>query len=85
MRCRSQSTTVGDYRQFVDIHPAVRDALQSKGAVVALESTIITHGMPYPHNLETAQQVEDLVRQQVQQTCFVKFIRTRNTDAFSKC
>lgn len=39
-------------------------AAQAQGrAVVALESTIITHGMPYPQNLETARQVEDDIRQ----------------------
>ena len=37
-------------------------ALAAGRAVVALESTIITHGMPYPQNLETAQQVEAVVR-----------------------
>ena len=44
------------------IHPAVADALRSKQPVVALESTIITHGMPYPQNLETARAVETVVR-----------------------
>lgn len=33
--------------------------------LVALESTIITHGMPYPKNLETAVQVENIIRNQV--------------------
>ncbi len=40
----------------------VRDAFMQKRAVVALESTIITHGIPYPHNLEMARGIEDLVR-----------------------
>ncbi|BAK82798.1 pseudouridine-5'-phosphate glycosidase [Komagataeibacter medellinensis] len=40
----------------------VRDALAQGRAVVALESTIITHGMPWPQNVETARQVENLVR-----------------------
>lgn len=40
----------------------VRDALQSGAPIVALESTIITHGMPFPQNLETARVVEDEVR-----------------------
>lgn len=40
----------------------VHDALIAGKPVVALESTIITHGMPYPQNLETAQQVEATVR-----------------------
>lgn len=42
--------------------PAVREALESGMPVVALESTIITHGMPSPANLETAQQAEQAVR-----------------------
>lgn len=49
----------------MDIKPEVLDALRNNGPVVALESTIITHGMPYPHNLETARAVEDIVRKQV--------------------
>ncbi|MBU1174991.1 MAG: pseudouridine-5'-phosphate glycosidase [Alphaproteobacteria bacterium] len=40
----------------------VREALNRGQAVVALESTIITHGMPYPQNLKMARSVEDLVR-----------------------
>ena len=49
--------------QFLDIAPEVRSALSQGGAVVALESTIITHGMPYPQNVETARDVEAVVRQ----------------------
>lgn len=41
----------------------VREALAAKRAVVALESTIIAHGMPYPQNVETARAVEDIVRE----------------------
>ncbi|TNN71704.1 CCR4-NOT transcription complex subunit 4 [Liparis tanakae] len=44
------------------IHPSVSKALAEHKPVVALESTIITHGMPYPHNLSTAKQVEAVVR-----------------------
>jgi pseudouridine-5'-phosphate glycosidase/pseudouridine kinase len=44
------------------LSPAVRSALASGRPVVALESTIISHGMPWPENLECAQQVEDVVR-----------------------
>lgn len=47
---------------FLDIHPDVQSALHQKQAVVALESTIISHGMPYPQNVETALQVEAIVR-----------------------
>ena len=42
--------------------PEVAAALDAGRAVVALESTIITHGMPWPRNLETARQVEQAVR-----------------------
>ncbi|XP_054865127.1 uncharacterized protein zgc:136858 isoform X2 [Amphiprion ocellaris] len=44
------------------IHPSVSQALAETKPVVALESTIITHGMPYPHNLRTAKEVEAIVR-----------------------
>lgn len=50
---------------IVDVQPEIYDALMNKRAVVALESTIITHGMPHPHNLETAIEVEKIVREQV--------------------
>lgn len=42
--------------------PEVTDAVQAGRPIVALESTIITHGMPYPQNVETAKMVEDDVR-----------------------
>ncbi|XP_056137694.1 uncharacterized protein zgc:136858 [Lampris incognitus] len=44
------------------VHPSVSQAAAENRPVVALESTIITHGMPYPHNLRTAKQVEAIVR-----------------------
>ncbi len=44
------------------IHPDVQEALAAGRAVVALESTIIAHGMPYPTNIETALEVERIVR-----------------------
>ena len=44
------------------IDPEVRRALQGKRPVVALESTIIAHGMPYPENLATARSLESQVR-----------------------
>lgn len=46
----------------VDVHPEVEEALSSGKPVVALESTIITHGMPYPTSLQMAQSVESIVR-----------------------
>ena len=47
---------------YLDIHPEVAQALAEGKPVVALESTIISHGMPYPQNVETALQVEAIVR-----------------------
>lgn len=47
----------------IKISPDVSTALSNGKAVVALESTIISHGMPYPQNLETAKEVEAIVRE----------------------
>ena len=47
---------------LLDLSPEVAGARAGKKPIVALESTIITHGMPYPHNVETARSVEDAVR-----------------------
>jgi pseudouridylate synthase len=47
---------------LLDLHPEVAAALADGRPVVALESTIISHGMPWPQNLETAQAVEAEVR-----------------------
>lgn len=49
-------------RPFIDIHAPVAEALASGKPVVALESTIITHGMPYPQNSEMAANVEKIIR-----------------------
>ena len=49
--------------KYLDIAPEVREALQAGKPVVALESTIISHGMPYPQNVETALNVERIVRE----------------------
>ncbi|RDX55774.1 indigoidine synthase A-like protein [Lentinus brumalis] len=46
----------------IDVHPEVQDALAHGRPVVALETTIVTHGMPYPTNRETALSVEGNVR-----------------------
>ncbi len=50
-------------RRFLDIAPSVQSALTRGEAVVALESTIITHGMPHPQNVATAREVEAVVRE----------------------
>lgn len=48
---------------LLDLHPEVADALHHGRPVVALESTIISHGMPWPQNAETALRVEAAVRE----------------------
>ncbi len=50
------------YSNFIDVKPEVAKALEEGTPVVALESTIIAHGMPYPRNVETAIAVEDVIR-----------------------
>ncbi len=52
----SKSIVISDY---------VRSALVNGGPIVALESTIITHGMPYPQNIKCAQRVQSIIREQV--------------------
>ncbi|MBQ5481483.1 MAG: pseudouridine-5'-phosphate glycosidase, partial [Bacteroidales bacterium] len=47
----------------LSLSPAVQAALLNGAPVVALESTIISHGMPYPQNVETALKVEETVRE----------------------
>jgi pseudouridine-5'-phosphate glycosidase len=56
--------TLESVRSFIDIEPAVAKALAAGVPVVALESTIITHGMPYPQNNEMAASVERIVREE---------------------
>ncbi len=48
---------------LIRVNPEVEQALKDKKPVVALESTIISHGMPYPQNVETALSVEKIVRE----------------------
>lgn len=49
--------------KYVKISQEVKEAIKEKKPVVALESTIISHGMPYPKNVETALEVEKVVRE----------------------
>ncbi len=48
--------------RYIDIKPEVKTALDEGKVVIALESTIIAHGMPYPKNIETAIEVEEVIR-----------------------
>ena len=49
---------------YLDIRSEVAEAIDRGGPVVALESTVISHGLPRPHNLETAQRMEAAVRRE---------------------
>ena len=48
--------------KYLSLSPEVEQALKQGKPVVALESTIISHGMPYPQNVETALKVEQTIR-----------------------
>ena len=50
------------YEKYLDINQEVKEALKNKRPIVALESTIISHGMPYPENVEMAKKVENIIR-----------------------
>lgn len=52
------------YRNYLDVKQEVQIALETNKPVVALESTIISHGMPYPQNVEMAKKVERIIRAQ---------------------
>ncbi|XP_072041914.1 uncharacterized protein [Amphiura filiformis] len=60
-RCLA-TTSKTNKNGYLKLLPSVASALANNQPVVALESTIITHGMPYPHNLRTAQDVERIVQ-----------------------
>ncbi len=49
--------------RYLDVNHEVKEALELGKPVVALESTIISHGMPYPQNVETALKVEEIIRE----------------------
>jgi pseudouridine-5'-phosphate glycosidase len=59
----SQQRMFSSSRFLID--PQVQKALANGEPVVALESTIVSHGMPYPQNLEVAQEVESILREKV--------------------
>jgi pseudouridine-5'-phosphate glycosidase len=50
--------------KFIHLNPEIESALAANQAAVALESTVIAHGLPRPQNLETAQRLEQIVRQE---------------------
>ena len=55
---------MNNYEMFLDIKEEVKEALRNNMPVVALESTIISHGMPYPENVSMAKKVEEIIRRE---------------------
>ena len=53
-----------DLKAYMDVTPEIEDAVRTGKPVVALESTILSHGMPYPENLSFAREVEKIIRAQ---------------------
>lgn len=51
--------------RYIEISQEIKNAFEIKRPIVALESAIITHGMPHPYNVDTALEVEHIVREQV--------------------
>ncbi len=54
---------MNNLKKYLDVSPEVQKAIDEGKPIVALESTIISHGMPYPQNVETALHVESVVRE----------------------
>jgi pseudouridine-5'-phosphate glycosidase len=50
-------------KEYLVVSKEIKDAIENNKPVVALESTIISHGMPYPKNVETALKVEEIIRE----------------------
>ena len=52
-----------DYTEFLEISPEVKEALAANRPVVALESVMVAHGLPYPVNIETGLKMEEIIRE----------------------
>lgn len=52
----------GFLKDYIEISEEVKNGINENKPIVALESTIITHGMPYPENVNTAIEVENIIR-----------------------
>ena len=70
--------------KYLDVAPDVAEAIRSNKPVVALESTIISHGMPYPQNVETALNVENIIRENGAVPATIAIIGGRLTAGLSK-
>ena len=52
------------YKKYLDVRNDIKEAIEADKPVVALESTILSHGMPYPENLEFARNVEKIIKEE---------------------
>ena len=52
------------YKKYLDVRNDIKEAIEANKPVVALESTILSHGMPYPENLEFARNVEKIIKEE---------------------
>jgi len=75
---------MNDLSRYLQVAPEVRSALDAGKPVVALESTIISHGMPYPKNVETALHVEEIIRQHGAVPATIAIIRGKMTVGCTK-
>lgn len=70
--------TISTNTNKIFLSEEVQHGLENGIPIVALESTIITHGMPYPQNIECALEVEDILRKKVTEV-FLAFIKKVST------
>ena len=73
-----------DLKKYLSVSPEVQEAIASGKPVVALESTIISHGMPYPQNVETALSVEKIIRDAGAIPATIAIIKGRITVGLSR-
>jgi pseudouridine-5'-phosphate glycosidase len=61
---KSSALIPPNFEPWIDVHPSVAEALRAGDPVVALESTVLTHGLPQPVNFELARHAEAEIRSQ---------------------
>ena len=76
---------MNSFEKYLDVLPEIQQALDENKPVVALESTILSHGMPYPENLDFAHRVEEVIRSLggIPATCAIVKGRLKRTSARS--
>ncbi len=72
-------------KRLINVSAEVARAVKNGEPVVALESAIITHGMPWPKNYEVAMKVESIIRQRVSQMNIIKFVKLQACPFITEC